>query len=325
MITSLRPYRGLAATIVLFLVAFCAFAQGYPAKPIRIVVPFVAGGSMDRLARIFQTHMLESWSQPIVVDNRPGGGTVIGTELVFNAPPDGHTLLMIANSAAINVTLRPKLPYDLLKDFVPISLVARTPHLLVVPASLNVNRLEELVALAQAQPGRLNYASIGPGSVQHLSGEMFKTLAGIDIVHVPYAGTAPAVIAMLAGEVSMMFANAADVQQHVKAGRIRALAVASDWRQSGLEDIPTFAESGFSGFESSTWYGVIAPNGTPPATVSRLNAEVLRILHLPKVRETLEGEGMQTLGTTPDSFRTFLAGEVDKYGRVVRAAKLKVD
>ncbi|MDM0020529.1 Bug family tripartite tricarboxylate transporter substrate binding protein [Variovorax saccharolyticus] len=321
----IRRRTCLLAAIVFLLAPPCALAQGYPTKPIRIVVPFVAGGSMDRLARILQTHMLESWGQPVVVDNRPGGGTVIGTELVSNASPDGYTLLMIANSAAINSTLRPKLPYDLLKDFSPISQLARTPHLLVVPASLKVNRLDELIALARARPGKLNYASIGPGSIQHLSGEMFKALAAIDVVHVPYAGTAPAVIAMLSGEVSMMFANVADVQQHVQTGRIKALAIASSRRQSSMEDIPTFIESGFSGFESSTWYGMVAPNGTPTEIVSKVNSEVLRIMQLPDVRETLATEGMQSLGTMPDTFRSFLIEEVDKYGRIVKAANLKVD
>ena len=315
----------LVVAALIFLASPCLLAQSYPAKPIRVVVPFVAGGSMDRLARVLAAHMLESWGQPTIVDNRPGGGTIIGTEAVANAPPDGHTLLMIANSATINPSLRSNLRYDLLRDFAPVSLIARTPHLFVVPAAMKVERLDEWVAIARAEPGKLNYASIGPGSVQHLSGEMFKATAGIDVVHVPYAGTAAAVSAMLAGEVGMMFANVADVQQHVKTGRIKALAIASRRREPGLESIPTFAESGFDDFESSTWYGMVAPAGTPKETVSKVNAEVLRILQLPKVRDGLSAEGLQTVGSTPEVFGAFLRAEVEKYGRVVRAARLKLE
>jgi tripartite-type tricarboxylate transporter receptor subunit TctC len=241
------------------------------------------------------------------------------------APPDGYTLLMIANSATINASLRSNLRYDILKDFTPVSLLARTPHLFVVPASLKANTLDEVIAIARSQPGKLNYASIGPGSVQHLTGEMFKALSAVDVVHVPYPGTAPSVAAMVSGEVNMMFANVADVHQHVKTGRIKAIAVASRQRLSGMEDIPTFAESGFKDFESATWYGMVAPGATPKEVVSKVNAEVLRILQLPKVRENLMTEWMYSIGSTPEFFGSFLRAEVEKYGKVVREAKLKVD
>jgi tripartite-type tricarboxylate transporter receptor subunit TctC len=320
-----RSWLAALVTAVLLLNALCAGAQTYPSKPIRILVPFVAGGSMDRLARQLGTHMSETWGQAVIVENRPGGGSVIGTEAVANAAPDGYTVLMIANSAAINSSLRPGLRYDILKDFAPVSLIARTPHLFVVPQSLAADRMDQLVALARSQPGKLNYASIGPGSVQHLSAEMFKSVAAVDVVHIPYAGTAAAVTAMLAGEVNIMFANVADVQQHVKAGRIKALAVASSQRERGMEHIPTLSESGFPGFESSTWYAMVAPAATPVKVIALLNAEVLRILQLPKVRESLLAEGLQIVGSTPESFRVFLREEVQKYGRVVRQSNLKVD
>jgi tripartite-type tricarboxylate transporter receptor subunit TctC len=323
--TSIRRCGRFLAATVLLLASLCVLAQSYPSRPIHIVVPFVAGGSMDRLARILQAHMLERWGQPVIVENHPGAGTVIGTELVAKAPADGYTLLMIANSAAINSSLRPKLRYDIVKDFAPVSLLARTPHVFVVPASLKVDKLNDWVAMARSQPGKLNYASIGPGSIQHLSGERFKALAAVDVVHVPYAGTSAAVLAMLSGEVGMMFANVADVQQHVKTGRIKALAIASLRRESGLEEVPTFAESGFDPFESSTWYAMVAPSGTPREIVSKVNAEVLRILELAKVSESLSAEGIQTVASTPESFGSFLRDEVERYARVVSEARLKVD
>ena len=263
----------------------------YPAKPIRFVVPFPAGGPLDLVARSIGQELSRSWGQPVIVDNRPGAGGNIGADLVAKAPPDGYTILMGAVSThAINVTLYSKLPYDPINDFAPITLVTSVPNVLVLHPSVPAHNVTELIALAKAKPGQLNFASGSTGSAGHLAGELFKTMAGVDMVHIPYKGAAPAVVDLLAGHVSLMFDNLSSALPNIRAGRVRAIAVTTLKRSPLLPALPTISESGLSGFDVSTWFGVFAPGGTPPAVVARLNAEIVRILNTAQMRERL---GMQ--------------------------------
>ena len=258
-----------------------AQAESYPSKPIRIIVPYPPGGFNDTLARTLGQKLTEKWGQPVIVDNRPGGGRTIGTNLAAKSAPDGYTLLIVSFAFAVNPALYATLPYDTGKDFVPIALAASTPNLLVVNPALPVKSVKELIALAKSDPGKLNYASAGNGSSNHLSMELFKSLNGVDIVHVPYKGSAPAVTDLIGGQVDLMFDNVPNVLQQVKAGKLRAIAVSSKKRSPFLKELPSVAESGVPGFDVSVWFGVVAPAGTPQSVVSQLNAEINHILKLP--------------------------------------------
>jgi tripartite-type tricarboxylate transporter receptor subunit TctC len=303
-----------------------AGAAGYPAKTIRIVSPFAAGGSTDTLARLIGPKLTESWGQSVVVDNRPGAGGTVAAELVSKAPPDGHTLLLTSVSAhAINPALRSKLPYHPINDFSPITQIASGNNLLVIHPSLPVKSVKELIGLARAQPGQLTFASGGVGTPAHLAGELFKSLANVKLVHVPYKGGGPAAIALMSGEASLSFASVISVLPQVKARRVRALAVTRASRSPALPDLPTVAEAGVPGFELNSWYGVVAPGGTPREIVAKLHGEIVRVINSRDVRERLENEGIEPAGTTPDDFAKYIQAEIRKWTQVVQRSGARAE
>ena len=301
-------------------------APAYPAKPIRLVVPFPPGGATDILARDVAQKLTEAWGQSVVVDNRPGAGGNIGAELVAKAAPDGYTLLMgTVGTHAINASLYAKMPYDHIKDFAPVILVAGVPNVLVVNPALPVNSVAELIAYAKANPGKLNFASSGNGTSIHLSGELFKVMAGVQMTHVPYKGSAPAVQDLISGQVQLMFDNLPPSLPQIKAGKLRALAVTSTTRAPALPDVPTMAEAGLPGFEASSWFGVLAPAGTPPAIVAKLNAEIAKWLATPEAKERLSKQGANAAGGSPEDFVKHIAAETTKWAKVVKDSGAKID
>jgi tripartite-type tricarboxylate transporter receptor subunit TctC len=318
-------FKRLAAVCFAFAFIATAFAQPYPSKPIRIVVPYPPGGFNDTLGRTLAAKFTEAWGQPAVVENKPGANTVIGTDFVAKAAPDGYTLLIVAFPFAVTPSLLKNMPYDTVKDFAPIAWAAVSPNALVVNPSLPVKNVAELIALAKAKPGTLSYASTGNGSSNHISMELFKSLAGVDIVHIPYKGSGPAVTDLLGGQVQLMFDNAPNVMPHVKAGKLRALGMSSAKRSSFAPDIPTVAEAGVPGYEVAVWFGVVAPAGTPREIVQKLNAEVLRILAMPDVRERFQSQGVEPVGSTPEQFGEHIKSQMAKWGKVVQDAGVKAE
>jgi tripartite-type tricarboxylate transporter receptor subunit TctC len=303
-----------------------ACAQAYPSKPIRFLMPHPTGAGMDFVARTVAQKLAESWGQQVIVDSRPGAGGIIGLQLAARAAPDGYTLVPTSiGPLTVNPSLYAKLPYDTLRDFDPVTTLISALNILVVHPSVPARTVKDLVALAKARPKQLRYASSAHGNTDHLAGEMFKSLAGIDWVHVPYKGGGPAAIAILSGEVDAIFAVYQNVAPHVTSGKIRALAVAGPKRWPTLPDLPTVAESGLRGFEVDNWYGLVAPARTPRDIVMRVNAEVVRIVQLPDVREVFAQNGMIPLPSTPEEFGAHLKAEIAKWARVVKDAGVKVD
>jgi tripartite-type tricarboxylate transporter receptor subunit TctC len=322
----MKLLRYLASTLLVCLpLVAAAQAGGFPDKAIRIVVPFPPGGATDAAARLVAVKMSEHWGQPVVVDNRAGAGGNVGSDLVAKAPADGYTLVMgVTGSHAINTSLYSRMPYDPVADFVAISQVAVVPNVLVVHPSVPAKNLAELVALAKKEPGKLNYASLGNGTAAHLGMEMLKAEAGVDITHVPYKGSAPAVSDLLAGQVQMMVDGLPPALPHVKAGKLRAIALTSLRRSPSLPDLPTIAES-YPGFYADAWSGLFAPKGTPQPVVDKLSAEVQRILRLPEVREKLAALGAEPVGSTQAEFAAHVKKEIDKWAKVVKTSGAKVD
>ena len=303
-----------------------AQAQPYPSKPIKIIVPFAVGGIADTFARVIGQKVSDAWGQPVVVENKPGAGGNIGADLVAKSPPDGYTVVMGALSThAVNPSLYAKMPYDAQKDFAPITRVAITPNVLVVNAALRVNSVKELIAYAKAHPGQLSFGSGSTGSAGHLAGELLKVDAGIDMVHIPYKGAAPAMQALLAGDTQLMFDNLANAMAQVKAGKLRALAVTTAERSKLAPDLPTMAEAGVPGFDISTWFGLFAPAGTPADVIAKWNGDVVRILESPDVRERLLAQGAEPAPDSAADFGRFVASELAKYARIVKASGAKVD
>jgi tripartite-type tricarboxylate transporter receptor subunit TctC len=311
--------------VLLFFVASIAAAQ-YPAKPVRIIVPFPPSGGSDVIARIFTPGLSAVLGQSVVIDNRAGANGNLGTELAARAAPDGHTLLFNGSGTlAISPALYDKLPFDPLRDFAPITLTVTQPHVLVVHPSLPAANVSQLVALARAQPGKLNYASSGNGSLAHLAGEMFASQAKLDMVHVPYKGAGPSMTDLIAGQVHLVFASSPSAMPHVKSHRLRAIAVTTPRRLSEMPELPTVAESGIKGFQVVGWYGLLAPAGTPQAIVSRLNADMAATLKAPDVRQKLAAAGLEVETSTPQGFADFMRAEIAKYSKVVKAANIKVE
>ena len=320
------PLLVLLAALSAIVPPAAAQAPAYPTKPIRIVVPFPPGGATDILAREVAQKLNDAWGQQVIVDNRPGAGGNIGSELVAKAAPDGYTLEMgTVGTHAINASLYAKMPYDNVKDFVPIILVAGVPNVLEVNPSLPVNSVAELIAYAKANPGKLNFASSGNGTSIHLSGELFKAMAGVEMTHVPYKGSAPALQDLIAGQVQLMFDNLPPSLPQIKAGKLRALAVTSSVRAPALPDVPTVAEAGLPGFEASSWFGLLAPAGTSPAIVAKINAEVAKWLATPEAKENLSKQGANAAGGTPEDFASHIAAETAKWAKVVKASGAKID
>jgi tripartite-type tricarboxylate transporter receptor subunit TctC len=303
-----------------------ASAQQYPVKPIRIVVPFPPGGFSDVFARIIGSKMNESWGQQVIVDNRPGAGGNIGADIVAKAAPDGYTLVMgTIGTHAINATLFSRLPYDPVRDFTPVAFVVEAEGLLTVHPSLPVRTARDVIALARSKPGELTYASAGAGTTSHLAGELFKTMAKVDLTHVPYKGNVPAITDLMSGQTSMLFATLPTVLPQVQARRLKGVAVLGTKRSSALPDMPTLAESGLRGFEVTNWTGVLAPTGTPAAIVSRLNTEIVRVMQLPEVQARLPKEGLRFVAMTPQQFAEFVKSEKEKWGPIVKATGAKAD
>ncbi len=301
-------------------------AQSFPAKPIRLIVPFPAGGGADLWARLIGQKLMEAWGQNVIVDNRGGASGIIGTELASKAAPDGYTLLIgTTGTHATNPVVFNKLPYDPVKGFAPVSNFVDTPFMLVAHPSVPVKSVKELIALAKAHPGLFTYASFGNGSSAHLAGELFKSVAGINIRHVPYRGGAPAMNDLVGGQVSMMFNSLPAVIPLVKAGRLRGIAVASASRVKVAPDIPTFAEEGLPGMEAGSWYGVFAPAGTPKAVIVGLYSEIVHILKLPDIQLRLIAEGADPIGNTPEQFTAQIEGEIAKWGKVVQESGIQAN
>ena len=316
--------KTIAAVLGCAALAFSAFAhaQAYPSRTIKIVVPFAVGGIADTFSRVIAQKLSESWGQPVVVENKTGAGGNIGADMVAKSPPDGYTLVMgNIGSHAVNTYLVKSMPYDPLKDFVPIAHVMDAEGLLVVHPSLPVKNIPELIALAKSQPGKLSYASGGLGTTSHLAGELFKVMAGVDMVHVPYKGNSPAITDVMGGQAQMIFATMPTVIQQAKAGRLRPVAVIGPTRAKAVPDVPTVAES-LPGFEVSNWIGLFAPAGTPAEIVNRLNAEVQKIMQSPDVEKRLETEGAKFIPTTPESFAAFQRAEAAKWAKAIRDAGL---
>ena len=313
-----------AATILL--AANEAAAQPWPAKPIKWVVPFAPGGTTDILARTVGDKLSQAVGQPVIVENKPGAGGGVGAEFVAKAAPDGYTIMGgTISTHAINASLYKNLPYDPVRDFVPIVLLARVPNMLVVNIDVPAKSVPELVALLKANPGKYTFASSGNGTSQHLSGELFKSMSGTDMQHIPYKGSPPALQDVMGGQVTMTFDNITTAWTLAKAGKLRALAVTTANRSSVAPDVPTLAESGLPGFEVGSWQGVFAPVGTPPEIVKRLNAEIVKILNLPDVRDKLAGLGAELVGNTPEEFAVMVKAEVVKWADVVKKSGARVD
>ena len=314
------------AALLLSTLVASAHAQNYPTKPVRMIIPFPPGGTTDILGRVAAQKLGEALGQQVVPDNRPGAAGNIGTELVAKAPPDGYMLLTAPGSTlTIHPSLYPKLPFDPLKDFTPVTILGIVPNALVVHPSLPVRNVKELIALAKSRPGQLNYASTGAGQSTHLSMELFKTMAAVKITHVPYKGSAPAVTDLLGGHVSLMFDNMPSALPHVKANKIRALAVSTLKRSPVAPDIPTVAESGLPGFEVSVWFAVLAPAGTPRPVVDRLNQVLVKALQSSDVRERLSSQGAEPIGNTPEEFTAVMKRDLVKWAKVVKDADIRLD
>ncbi len=294
-------------------------AQRYPGKPVRFIVPYAPGGGTDIIARIIGQKLSDAWGLPVVIDNRPGAGSTVGTALAVRAPADGYTLVMSSISLAFDTTIYKDLPYDAVRDLAPVGLVATQPNILAVHPSLPVKSVSELLAQARARPGAINYASAGNGSGPHLATELLKMLAGISLTHITYKGTGPALNDLLGGQVQMMIAVMASTLPHVASGKLRGLAVTGAARSPSAPDMPTIAESGVPDYEFNTWYGIQVPAGTPRAVVDLLNAEVLRALQAPDVRARFAAGGLEPLASTPDAFGAMVRAEIAKWRRVAAA------
>ena len=318
----------LAAILVSAATVHCSAAaaqsgQEFPSKSITIIVPASPGGAIDLVARLCAQKMTEVWGKPVVIDNKGGATGAIGTDLVARSTPDGHTLALVASSHAINPSMFKHLPYDTIKSFEPVVLTHVVPLMLVVSPSLPAKNLKELIAYAKANPGKLSFASSGAGGAPHMSGELFASMAGIDMTHIPYKGSTAAHPDLLSGRTSMMFDTVAAIMPHVKNGAVRAIAVTTAKRVSIAPDVPTMAEAGLPGYETSTWGGVLAPAGTPKDIVAKLNAEFNRDLNLPDVRKKLTDAGIETTGGTPQQFGDFIRAEMQKWSKVAKDAHIE--
>ena len=317
--------RALAAALIVVAAPLSSGQAAYPTKPVRLVVPFPAGGTTDLLARAAAQKLSEAWGQQVIVDNRPGAAGNIGAELVAKSAPDGYTLLMgTVGTHAINASLYAKMPYDHVKDFTPVILVAGVPNVLVVNPQVPVNSVPELIAYAKANPGKLNFASSGSGTSIHLSGELFKTMTGVQMTHVPYKGSAPALTDLIGGQVQVMFDNLPSSLAFIKAGKLRAIAVTSTTRAAALPDVPTVADT-VPGFEASSWFGILAPAGTPRDIVMKINGETAKWLASPDAKEKLAAQGANVASGTPEDFAKHIQAETAKWAKVVKESGAKVD
>lgn len=317
-------YSKLLIGLTLSAVCGIVAAQTYPAKTVRMVVGYPPGGPTDLLARIVSQKLSESWGQQVIVDNRPGASGMIGAELTVRAAPDGYTLLMVPVTYAVTPSLYPKMSYDAVKDLAPVAQVAAAPFILVVHPTLPVKTVKDLITLARSRPGQLNYASASTGGMPHLAGELFNTMTGVRMVHIPYKGAAPATTDLLAGQVSLMFNNMLSAMPQVKNGRLRAIAVTSTKRSAAAPELPAIAET-VPGYEASGWYAALAPAATPRELIAKINTDMNRIMKMPDVAQRLAGDGVEAVGTTAEQFGIYLRSEIVKWGKVVKASGAKAD
>ena len=314
-----------ALAMCLALLSVVANAQQFPVKPVKIIVPFPAGGTVDFFARVLSSKLSDSLGQAVLVENRAGAGGNIAAEAVAKSAPDGYTLLMGSETVAINTSLYSKLAYDPVKDLAPITLVGTVPNILIVHPSMPVNTVKELITLAGKSPGKISFASTGQGTSSHLSAELFKLMANVDLLHVPYKGGPPAVADLIGGQVNMMFINMPTGLAHVKSGKARILAVSSSRRVPQLPDVPTVDQAGLKGYETAAWSGLYAPAGTPPEVIARLHAEVVKVLKMPSVREQLAGQGAEAGGNTPEEFGRFTRDEISKWAKIIKISGAKIE
>ena len=311
--------------VLIFASAHHTQAQNFPTRPIRFVAPYVPGGGVDFVSRVIATKLSETIGQQVIVENRPGGGTNIGSELVARAAPDGYTLLVGGVPNTVNTVFFKKLPYDVIKDFAPVTQTTTAPNILAVHPSLPVRTVKDLIALAKTRRGELTFASAGIGSSNHLSGELFRVMAGVDIIHVPYKGGGAAVTDLLAGQVSMYFGTTPSTLPHVRSGKLRALAVTSLKRSRATPDIPTMSEAALPGFENAAWHGLLAPAATPPAVIDKLHTEVVRVLRMPEIIERMAAQGVDVIGGTPAELAAFIKQDIVKYEKLVKSAGLRIE
>jgi tripartite-type tricarboxylate transporter receptor subunit TctC len=316
--------RGVFALLLAFTAA-TSWAQTYPARAVRIIVPFAVGGSADVYGRFLAAKLSDTLGHPFVIENRPGGGAVVGTDAVAKSAPDGYTVLIMSNTHTVNETLIPKKPYDLLRDLAPVTGINYQDLLLVAAPGVKANNLREFIALAKAEPGKLNYASSGPGTPYHMAGELFKYMAGVDIVHVPHKGSDQARTAVLGGQVDMMFDAISTIVSHVRAGKLKGLATTGKLRSAVTPEIPTAAEAGVPGYEATIWLGLMAPAGTPRPILERLSAEVNKVLNAPDVKENWGKQGAVPMAMAPDEFGKFVREDVTKWAKLVKDTGMKVD
>jgi tripartite-type tricarboxylate transporter receptor subunit TctC len=315
----------MAACLLYLWAAGAAAQQSYPSKPVRIVSPFAPGGGNDNICRIIAPRLTESLKQQVIIDNRPGANGIVGTEVAARSAADGYTIVLIPSGHAVNATLYKKLPYDSIKDFAAITLVASSPLVLAMHPSVPTKNVKELVAFGRARPGQLTYGSAGVGSSGHLAGALFETLTGTKMVHVPYKGMGLVVTDLMGGQVSLTFGTSASVMPQVRAGRLRALATTGSQRSPVLPDIPTVAESGVPGYEASLWYGFVGPARIPPEIVQRLNTEIVAVLKQPAVRERLAAEGVDVRYSTPEEFTRLLASDIERWAKVVQRSGVRIE
>ncbi|MDI9331342.1 MAG: tripartite tricarboxylate transporter substrate binding protein [Alphaproteobacteria bacterium] len=314
-----------AALATAWLASAAALAQSYPNRPVKIVVPFATGGPADNYARFVAQKLQDALGQSVVVDNRPGAGSVIGTDIAAKAPADGYTLLMMSNTHTANETLIPNKPFALMRDFVAIAPVNYSDLLLVAHPGTGINSVADLLAKAKAQPGKINYASSGPGTPYHMAGELFKYMAKVDMVHVPYKGSSGARTDVLGGQVDLMFDAVTTMSEHVKAGKVKALATTGKSRSGVLPDVPTVGEAGVAGYEATIWLGLMAPKGTPKEVIDRLNATINQALRQNEVRQLWAKQGATPMVMSPSEFEKYLNDDIQKWGAVIKAANIKVD
>ena len=320
-----HPYLALARALAFLVVTGSVLAQGYPAGPVRVIVPFPPGGGVDGAGRLISQKLSEALGKPFVVENRSGANGMIGSELAAKSAKDGYTLMVNGANFVTTPSLYAKVTYDPIRDFEPVSLIALAPNVLVVHPSLPVKSVKELIALARARPGQVNFAGSGSGSTPHLAAELFNTLAKVDMVHVPYRGTGPAIVGLMSGEASVMFMPTTNAVPLVKSGRLRALAVTSRQRVPAMPELPTVSESGLKGYESSQWYGLFAPAGTPADAIALLNSQVVKTMQAPDMKQRMTGEGLVAVGSTSEEFAAYIKIELAKWAKVIKASGARVD
>ncbi len=321
----MRRFSSILATLALTLASFAAQAQAWPAKPVRIIVSYPPGGGADATARLLGPKLSDALGQPVLIENRPGSGGVIGGDAAAKSPPDGYTFLLDASSHSINPVLQPKMPFNTLKDLVPVSLLVVAPNMLVVHPSFPASSVRELVALVKAKPGQYSFASSGNGSAQHLAAELFKAEAGLFMVHIPYRGGGPALVDVMGGQVPIFFGNMASTSQHVKAGKLKALAVTGGKRSPAAPALPTIAEAGLKGYEVYEWNAIFAPAGVAPDIIDRMNREAAKALAMPDVREKLAALGAEPMGGKPDELEKLRVVDIEKWTRVIKRAGIKLE